>query len=161
MAEFACTVSRHAAWPLSGLVEQVDYNVGRVLCQLDEKGLSGNTLVIVASDNGGTNKQIDNNAPYFGTKASFYEGGVRTPMIIRWPDKVTRRHMFTMALFPTSTICRPWLRQRAPQYPRAWMGATWWTWCTIRNKADRLCTGSLAIRSITVGPPSLPMAAGE
>lgn len=69
-------------------IEQVDATVGRIVNAVESQGLAGNTLLLVASDNGGTNQQIDNNAPFFGTKASFYEGGVRTPLLIRWPGKI-------------------------------------------------------------------------
>lgn len=88
MAEFAAKYPDTPAGHYRAVVEQVDYSVGRIMAKLEEKGLTDSTLVIVVSDNGGTNKQIDNNAPYFGTKASFYEGGVRTPMIMRWPGRI-------------------------------------------------------------------------
>ncbi|MEH6584936.1 MAG: sulfatase-like hydrolase/transferase [Halioglobus sp.] len=68
------------------MLAQIDDAIGQVLRALDRNGLDDNTMVVIASDNGGTNLQIDNNAPYFGVKASFTEGGVRTPLMIRWPD---------------------------------------------------------------------------
>jgi hypothetical protein len=42
---------------------------------------------VVVSDNGGTNQMMNNNAPYAGVKGEFREGSLRTPLIIRWPDK--------------------------------------------------------------------------
>ncbi len=93
MAEFAAKYPDTPSGHYRAVLEQVDYSVGRILTKLEEKGLADSTVVIVASDNGGTNKQIDNNAPYFGTKGSFYEGGVRTPMIMRWPGKVPGGHV--------------------------------------------------------------------
>ena len=70
------------------LLEQVDHSVGRVLDALHQAGLDDDTVVVVVSDNGGTNKEIDNNLPFYGSKVTFYEGGLRTPLIIRWPGKV-------------------------------------------------------------------------
>lgn len=88
MAEFAERYPDDPAGRYRALIEQLDATVGRVMDALDARGLVDNTLVLVASDNGGTNSAIDNNAPFFGTKARFYEGGVRTPMIMRWPGKL-------------------------------------------------------------------------
>ena len=67
------------------MLQQADSNIGRVLETLEQHGLSESTLVIVASDNGGTEKQLPSNAPFRGQKASFGEGGIRTPLIIRGP----------------------------------------------------------------------------
>jgi arylsulfatase A-like enzyme len=67
------------------LVNQLDDAIEQVLKALDAGGISENTLVVVLSDNGGTNKAVDNNFPFFDRKVSFYEGGVRTPLLMRWP----------------------------------------------------------------------------
>jgi len=88
------------------LLEQVDNTVGEIIEALERNKLAENTLLIVASDNGGTNKQIDNNAPYFGTKGTFLEGGVRTPLIIRWPGEFPAGAIFEKTVsnfdyFPT------------------------------------------------------------
>lgn len=88
MEKFAKRYEDTPAGKYKALLEQVDDTVGRVVDALERNNLAENTLLIVASDNGGTNKQIDNNAPFFGTKGTFLEGGVRTPLIIRWPGKV-------------------------------------------------------------------------
>jgi arylsulfatase A-like enzyme len=69
-------------------IEQVDDTVGRILQSLDESGLADNTLVFVVSDNGGTNREVENNLPFRGEKSSFFEGGVRTPLLVRWPGKL-------------------------------------------------------------------------
>jgi arylsulfatase A-like enzyme len=82
---------KHPATPKGAyyaLIEQLDYNVGLVMNALERNGLAENTLVIVLSDNGGTNKQTDNNSPYFGKKTEFNEGGTRTPMFMRWPGHI-------------------------------------------------------------------------
>jgi arylsulfatase A-like enzyme len=82
---------KHPATPegkYRALVDQVDTSVGLVLEELDRLGLSDNTLVIVLSDNGGTNAQTDNNYPFHGKKAQYFEGGVRTPLMMRWPGHI-------------------------------------------------------------------------
>jgi arylsulfatase A-like enzyme len=67
------------------LISQLDYNIGRVLKLLDQTGQRNNTIVVFLSDNGGTNRYVDSNYPYFGRKGSYYRGAVRTPLIIQWP----------------------------------------------------------------------------
>ena len=67
-------------------VEEVDWSVGQVLDAVRELGLSENTLVIFASDNGGTRRGV--NAPLRGYKGSTFEGGMRGPTIAWWPGKI-------------------------------------------------------------------------
>ncbi len=70
------------------LVHQLDNSINKILLALEKSGQADNTIVIFASDNGGTNEATDNNSPYPGHKATYLEGGVRTPMMIRWPGKI-------------------------------------------------------------------------
>lgn len=70
------------------LVEQVDDFVGRMLRGLEANGLAEDTLVMIVSDNGGTGNEIDSNAPFRGGKTTLYEGGLRTPFLLRWPGRV-------------------------------------------------------------------------
>ncbi len=70
------------------LLEQLDDAVGGLLQALDDTGQSENTLVIFVSDNGGTNRERDNNYPYFGAKDETYEGSFRTPLLMRWPGRI-------------------------------------------------------------------------
>ncbi|HIO97459.1 MAG TPA: hypothetical protein EYG71_05975 [Leucothrix sp.] len=70
------------------LLNQVDDSIGKIISTLDKKGLSNNTLIVVLSDNGGTNSSTNNNYPFYGKKVTFYEGGVRTPLLIKWPKKI-------------------------------------------------------------------------
>jgi arylsulfatase A-like enzyme len=71
------------------LIDQLDFNIGNLLRGLDEEGLSDNTMVVILSDNGGTNIATDNNSPFYGVKILYLEGGVRTPLLIRWKGKTT------------------------------------------------------------------------
>lgn len=70
------------------LLEQLDSNIGRVIAALDRIGQAESTLVIVLSDNGGTNRETDNNFPFAGVKGQFSEGALRTPLLMRWPAHI-------------------------------------------------------------------------
>jgi arylsulfatase A-like enzyme len=68
------------------LKEQLDSNLSRIFSQLEESGELENTVIVIASDNGGTAKEWPSNLPFNGVKATQTEGGVRTPLILHWPD---------------------------------------------------------------------------
>jgi arylsulfatase A len=68
-------------------LEHLDNSVGRLLGFLDEAKLTQNTVVIFMSDNGGVDAQFDN-APLRAGKGSLYEGGIRTPLLIRYPGEI-------------------------------------------------------------------------
>jgi len=68
------------------MIERMDSNIGRILKTLDALGLSRDTLVIFASDNGGTRSA--RNTPFSNIKGSTFEGGIRVPAIVRWPGVV-------------------------------------------------------------------------
>lgn len=70
------------------LVEHLDAAVGRVMAALKKHGLEDNTLVVYASDNGGSLPHAQNNEPWRGGKQDHYDGGLRVPFVIRWPDQI-------------------------------------------------------------------------
>ena len=72
----------------AAMVRSLDENVGRILKRLDELGIAGRTAVIFMSDNGGLSTaegHSTSNLPLRAGKGWLYEGGLREPMVIRWP----------------------------------------------------------------------------
>lgn len=69
------------------MLEHLDTQIGRVLARLDELDLARRTLVIFYSDNGGLNRMADM-SPLREAKGSAYEGGIRVPLIARWPGRI-------------------------------------------------------------------------
>jgi arylsulfatase A-like enzyme len=69
-------------------VHELDFEVGRVLQKLDELGLASNTLVIFGSDNGAPVTPGPSNAPLREGKWTNFEGGIRTPWLMRWPGRI-------------------------------------------------------------------------
>lgn len=68
------------------MVENIDWNVGRVLAKLDELGIADNTIVLYFSDNGPNSYRW--NADMKGRKGTIDEGGLRSPLLVRWPGQI-------------------------------------------------------------------------
>ncbi len=67
-------------------VYDLDDGVGRLLRRVSDLGLERRTLLVFTSDNGGTQQSLQE--PLRGSKGCYYEGGIREPMIVRWPGRV-------------------------------------------------------------------------
>ncbi len=78
----------------AGVIETIDDTVGRLMAKLEALGLADNTIVVFTSDNGGLHvpegphRRITHNTPYRAGKGFVYEGGLRIPLIVRWPGHV-------------------------------------------------------------------------
>lgn len=78
----------------AAMVSYMDHNMGRLFAKLDELGISENTVVIFASDNGAMEEgghrraSFDSSGILRGGKRDKYDGGIRTPMIAWWPGKI-------------------------------------------------------------------------
>ena len=71
----------------AGMIQSLDENIGKILNKIKELNLENNTLIIFTSDNGGI-RSISNQHPLRAGKGSYYEGGIRVPLIISWPGKI-------------------------------------------------------------------------
>ena len=85
----------------ASMVERADTGIGEILRALDGHGIARNTWVIFTSDNGG--EWLSRNAPFFHRKATLWEGGIRVPLIMRWParlpaGKTSQQAVITMDL---------------------------------------------------------------
>lgn len=92
MGPYGSQPEAHAAF--AAMVTELDDYVGEIMAKLTESGLEKNTIVVFASDNGphiegGADPDFFNsNGDLRGYKRDMYEGGIRTPLLVKWPGKV-------------------------------------------------------------------------
>ena len=96
---------RHKNAAYAAMIESTDDSVGAVLGKLEELGLDENTIVLFFSDNGG-HGGVTSNAPLRGSKGMLYEGGIREPMIVKWPGvtkpgSVCKENVIGVDFYPT------------------------------------------------------------
>jgi arylsulfatase A-like enzyme len=97
---------RHRNVQYAAMVESVDQAIGLVMEQVEQQGLTSSTLVIFSSDNGGLCPQSTSNLPLRQGKGTIYEGGVRVPTIVSWPERAAlgaecQEPIMTLDFFPT------------------------------------------------------------
>lgn len=88
------TVQNNPAY--AAMIDSVDANLGRIVSKLTELNLSENTVIVLTSDHGGLSSRglngnrtlATSNLPYRHGKGWLYEGGIRVPMIVKWPSKI-------------------------------------------------------------------------
>ncbi|MFM2373044.1 MAG: hypothetical protein RIS85_2766 [Pseudomonadota bacterium] len=86
------------------MVEIMDQNVAKVLVALERTGKADNTIVVFTSDNGG--ERFSETWPFVGQKGEVLEGGIRVPLMMRWPDQIpagssSEQVMASMDFLPT------------------------------------------------------------
>ena len=94
--ESAVALYKDRPWPataktIAAMDSMIDRQVGKVLDLLAELRIDDRTIVFFCSDNGAAKRLdgvLDSSGPLRGQKRDMYEGGIRTPMIVRWPGKI-------------------------------------------------------------------------
>jgi arylsulfatase A-like enzyme len=84
------------SWPAdakvhAAMITRMDTDIGRIMALLKNLTIDNDTLVFFCSDNGAAKRWdgiFDSSGPLRGNKTNLFEGGIRTPMIVRWPGKV-------------------------------------------------------------------------
>lgn len=96
-------IKDHRLRVYGAMIRALDRNVGHVLEALKADGLDNNTLVIFTSDNGGANYigLPDINRPYRGFKASFFEGGIHVPFMMKWPARIAAGETYNLPVAHT------------------------------------------------------------
>ena len=84
-------IEPHRLRVYAAMIKAIDRSVGQVMDKLDEQGLADNTIVVLSSDNGGAGyiDLPDINKPFRGWKITLFEGGIRVPMLVKWPAKIS------------------------------------------------------------------------
>ena len=97
---------------------RIDAHFGNILAALEDPNNDGDTsdsvaddtLVIFQSDNGGpagrNNVQLDANGSLRGNKGSVYEGGIRVPLVMKWPEKITAESTLKVGISTAQVLDR-------------------------------------------------------
>ncbi|MFY0601585.1 MAG: sulfatase [Cyclobacteriaceae bacterium] len=90
----------------AAMVTGMDAGIGKVIDKLKETGTYDNTLIFFYSDNGGAPENGSRNFPYRGHKGMLFEGGIRVPFLVTWPDQIDKgkdyhQPITALDIFPT------------------------------------------------------------
>lgn len=126
----------------AAMIESMDIGIGRMLDAIDDKGLSNDTIVVFASDNGAGRGGV--NFPFRGRKRDVHEGGIHVPCVIRSPDNImagtqSEQLVAIHDLFPTVAAACGVLTKSATRRP-----------IDGRNLWDGLVSGTLVSRSLVI-----------
>ena len=84
----------------TAMIEGMDHSIGKLITGIGDLGLDDRTLVIFTSDNGGHGR-ITSHQPLRGNKGNFYEGGIRVPLIVKWPGVIKPDSTCTVPVIST------------------------------------------------------------
>ena len=130
-------------------VSSMDAAIGKIIATLEKKQQLDNTIIIFFSDNGGSGGA--DNRPLRGRKGQMWEGGIRVPCIVRWPDGgipagvVNDAFLSSLEIFPSLAAATKSLTRSDIVLD----GFDWWD--TLRGKADSPRTEMFWKRKDTVG----------
>lgn len=94
----------------AGVIETLDDTVGRLLAKVQSLNLADQTIVVFTSDNGGLHvpegphRRVTHNGRYRAGKGFVYEGGLRVPLIVRWPGKIPAGVVFDAPIINTDWV---------------------------------------------------------
>ena len=91
------------------MVDEMDQAIGGILEALDRQEIENETIVLFVSDNGGSNVFGGTNTPLRGNKGDTFEGGIRVPAVMRWPERIeggTVMAQMTTAMDVLPTLAR-------------------------------------------------------
>ena len=96
-------MENHTLQVYAGMIEALDRSIGKIVSALEKNGLTENTLIIFASDNGGAGYiGLDNiNKPYRGWKLTHFEGGMHIPFFAKWPAKIKKNMRYDKRIHHT------------------------------------------------------------